>query len=307
MAAQKKGWVFTLNNYSEEDVETIKQRLDGLVVAAILGKETCPTTGTRHIQGYCLFKKRTRFGRVKQILPSRCHIEPAKGSPNQNYEYCSKEGNTIEIGKFTKRKSQDLDLVCEKLQNGTTMVEIAKEFPTTFVRYSRGLQALSSLLSESKKRDFKSEVIVLIGKTGTGKSKWCADCCRSKPTYYKPRGPWWDGYSGQDNVILDDFYGWISYDELLRLLDAYPLRVPTKGGFAQFCSKRIFITSNLHYKEWYKFRDYEPSALQRRIDKLYIDEIPINLLSHYTIVFIKSNIRMISNLYRNRIGRYLRR
>lgn len=43
--------------------------------------------------------------------------------------------------------------------------------------------------------------------------------------YYKPRGTWWDGYYQQPNIILDDFNGWIPYDELFKILDRYPYRV----------------------------------------------------------------------------------
>ena len=41
-------------------------------------------------------------------------------------------------------------------------------------------------------------------------------------TYYKPRGEWWDGYEQDKLVVMDDFYGWIKYDELLEITDHYP-------------------------------------------------------------------------------------
>ena len=66
--------------------------------------------------------------------------------------------------------------------------------------------------------------------------------------YYKPRGDWWDGYKQHECVIIDDFYGWIKYDDLLKICDRYPYQVPVKGSFEQFTSKYIWITSMWGWK-----------------------------------------------------------
>lgn len=106
-----------------------------------------------------------------------------------------------------------------------------------------------------------------------GKSKRAAELCGSESTYYKPRGQWWDGYWRHDNVIIDDFYGWIRLDEMLRILDRYPHRVEVKGGYVQFLAKRVVITSNIEVKKWYSEEKIDSvlfDALLRRIDKIEI-------------------------------------
>ena len=66
---------------------------------------------------------------------------------------------------------------------------------------------------------------------------------------------------------MDDFYGWVKYDEMLKICDRYPYRVPIKGGFRQFTSECIIITSNSEPDQWYKFDAYNGgAALLRRID-----------------------------------------
>ena len=50
------------------------------------------STGTPHIQGYIRFKNQTRFSQVKKYLPT-AHWEKAKGTDDQNFKYCAKEGN----------------------------------------------------------------------------------------------------------------------------------------------------------------------------------------------------------------------
>lgn len=120
------------------------------------------------------------------------------------------------------------------------------------------------------------DVTVLFGAAGTGKSYRAANESRSEPTYYKPRGKWWDGYEQHPHVVIDDFYGWIPFDDLLRVLDQYPCRVEYKGGFKEFNSRRIWITSNQAPEDWYKgewFGDTQRLALRRRLTRVieYID------------------------------------
>lgn len=50
--ARVKRLCSTLNNYSEEHYEFMKNYASKWAVYAIIGKETAPTTGTPHLQGY---------------------------------------------------------------------------------------------------------------------------------------------------------------------------------------------------------------------------------------------------------------
>lgn len=275
---QSKAWCFTINNYGPNEPADLFNRLEGSYVYVVVGKEVCPTTGTPHLQGYVLFRDRKRLKTVKKLIGNRAHLERAKGNPEQNHRYCSKEGNYEERGTLPTGKHTTLSVVCEKLKAGTPLREIALNQPETFVRHHRGLQRLVEVLGESTQRSWKTTVVVYIGTTGVGKSRKCAELCGSEPTYYKPRGKWWDGYDGQPNVIIDDFYGWIEYDEMLRITDRYPHRVPVKFGFTQFLAKSIFITSNKPVSEWYTFEGYRENAISpllRRIDKIHLINKPL--------------------------------
>lgn len=91
-----KCWAFTcydldldLRHFPEIEVKYV-----------ILGKEVCPETQRKHIQGFVWFTKCHRFGAVKtffQAFPTM-HIEACKGSPYENFVYCSKEGDFVERG-----------------------------------------------------------------------------------------------------------------------------------------------------------------------------------------------------------------
>lgn len=112
-------------------------------------------------------------------------------------------------------------------------------------------------------RQWETEVHVLFGPTGTGKSKWCMD--NYPDAYWKQRSKWWDGYFKHETVILDEYYAWLPFDLLLRMCDRYPLLVESKGGQIQFVPKTIVFTTNRLPDEWYP-QCYFP-AFKRRVDK----------------------------------------
>ena len=70
--------------------------------------------------------------------------------------------------------------------------------------------------------------------------------------------------------MVDDFYGWLPIDQILRICDRYPLLLPIKGSHVQFQAQTIIFTSNKPWTEWYKnmLPEHVP-ALQRRIDEEY--------------------------------------
>lgn len=66
----------------------------------LAGKETCPTTGSKHFQCYVAFKNAIRISKEYYKL---ARWFPAKGSAEDNYDYCTKEDDTpIEWGEMPK-------------------------------------------------------------------------------------------------------------------------------------------------------------------------------------------------------------
>lgn len=153
--AQRKGWCFTLNHYTEEELAKLNENAS-LYKYAVFGKEVAPSTGTIHLQGYILFNQKQRFNTVKGIVGARAHIEGAKGSPQQNRVYCTKSGDFIEHGELASGKQSALEVVCQEIANGTSLASIAKEYPQVIVRNYNGLVRLQQLLAVVKPRDFKT-------------------------------------------------------------------------------------------------------------------------------------------------------
>lgn len=152
MSGSGTRWLFTLNNYTDEEYEHINALLSDKeqVTYGIVGKES-GENGTPHLQGYCVFGRVHRFGRVKRKLGLRCHIEQARGSSQQNREYCSKDGNFVEHGHFPDNQGKRTDLAAlfawadefyEEAGRAPTAREVAVEHPVCYVKYPRLVETL---------------------------------------------------------------------------------------------------------------------------------------------------------------------
>jgi len=102
MKGDKRPWCFTINNWTEDDWD----RLISVAEDArylVFSMEHCGDrppevdTWTPHIQGYVYFANPRSFESLQKKLP-RARIVPAKGTPEANYMYISKESMAFEIG-----------------------------------------------------------------------------------------------------------------------------------------------------------------------------------------------------------------
>ncbi len=92
-------WCFTLNNYTENEISSVITTIKEKCKKAIISREV-GESGTPHLQGYIEFKTKTRPKSV--FLFNRIHFEKAKGNAQQNYNYCSKDGDVICLIGFPK-------------------------------------------------------------------------------------------------------------------------------------------------------------------------------------------------------------
>ena len=75
------------------------------------------------------------------------------------------------------------------------------------------------------------DIYYIEGPTGIGKTYGIFE---RFPDAYRPivsgDKVWFDGYDGQETLLLDELRGNIKMSMLLQLLDPYPLKVEVKGG-----------------------------------------------------------------------------
>ena len=84
---------------------------------------------------------------------------------------------------------------------------------------------------------------------------------------------------GEQVILLDDFYGQIPLNRLLRILDRYKILLPVKGSYGFSLWSEVHITTNQPWEDWYQIiRERSQSqentgyvlfnALKRRINKV---------------------------------------
>lgn len=269
---------FTRNNYTPLHVEILKTDLTNVFKYWCFGKEV-GECGTPHLQGYFEFPNNTKLRvtaaqkRLIDIGLEGCAIFPARGTADQNIAYCSKENDFFEGGTrpVGMGKRTDLDNVCKLISEGQSLSEIADIYPAQIVKYHQGLQKLICL--KTSKRNFKTEIFWLWGPTGSGKSRYAWE--QDPSSYMKTSDhKWWDGYMGQDVVIMDDFRPSknLPFHFILNLFDRYPLSVEVKGGMVEFVSKTIYVTSPYSPTQICDHLDWigseERGQLLRRIDHI---------------------------------------
>lgn len=243
------------------------------------GLETCPTTGRQHHQGWVCFHNQVTvsnkcLGNIGKIF-GNAHVEPMFGSLQSNNKYCSKESELKKFGDEPKQGDRnDLKDVVKRVRDGeTTADEICLEDPGYYHMYGRTIQKAEDICLRKKFRSWMTKGIWYYGNTGKGKSHQAfldfdPDTCYVKSltgSEYK----WWDGYTGQEIVIFNEFRGEIAYGEILSLVDKWPHYVPRRNREpAPFLAKTLIVTSALHPQEVWKNRGVSDSMdqLYRRFD-----------------------------------------
>lgn len=260
MALKSRHWCFTLNNWDDDDLLKLADFHNRYLTYGFeVGEKK-----TQRLQGYCEYHNPVTMKRLKVDVSPRAHFEPRRGTQKQAIDYCHKDGNWIEYGEKLPGQGHrsDLEEVATKVLAKTPLSSIAADHPIEWIKFNRGITSLANTQATPKWR----EVLVLVycGETGTGKTR---RAMREESVYKLNQNTngtlWFDGYDGETTLLIDDFYGWIKYGELLTLLDGYPYRCQIKGGHMWAKWDTVIITSNKAPDEWYTFQDL--SALKRRI------------------------------------------
>lgn len=144
-------WVFTLNNYTQGELDLLIQNLE-TVKYAIFGKEQ-GEGGTPHLQGFIIFNENKRLNSVKRFISNRAHVEPAKGTSLQAAEYCKKEGDFEEFGQPPTSQGKRSDIESFKkwiveFEGTISEQHVANEFPSIYLRYRSAAMSMVRLLAK---------------------------------------------------------------------------------------------------------------------------------------------------------------
>ena len=143
-------WVFTLNNYTEDDVSRLGRLggdLDRSGISYLVYGREVGESGTPHLQGFVILSSRRHLAGVRSLISERGHFEICRGTPQQASDYCKKGGDYVEFGNLpTSRPKTGITQYCDWLRTLTrfpTEREIANAFPNLWIRYQSKLVDLA--------------------------------------------------------------------------------------------------------------------------------------------------------------------
>lgn len=247
-----KGWCFTINNPDASDEISLSElaltKTDYIVWGEEIGAQ-----GTRHYQGFMWLKAPARLTAVKKFFRRSPHLEPMRGSPMQASDYCKKDRGIINEhgqlpedgrkkgGEATKQKFQESwNLAKEgKIEEIDPHIRLAHY--NTLKRIERDFAVMPKDLDEEACGYW------FYGPPRTGKSWHARNVFYPEETIYlKPVNKWFDGYRGQDKILLEDVgldHEFMGY-HLKIWADRYAFAAEQKGSTINVRPKRIIVTSN---------------------------------------------------------------
>lgn len=265
--SKARSFTFTLNNYTDDEQHLVQSLSCKYLV---FGREIAPETGTPHLQGFVTFPNPRSCAAVRRLLP-RCHWEVAVASAAANRVYCTKSGDFHEAGHLPPdggvlEVDRWRDII--RLAEAGSFSAIKDSYPDVY-----GLR-LGSLERIHRRRpqdisDLDGEGVFhvwVVGPTGCGKSRSARD---SNPGAYvkDPCTRWWDGYDGEECVIIDDFdkYQVKQGGDMKRWLDRYVFQAEFKGGMQLIRPKKVVVTSQyMPFEIWDDPKTVE--AILRRVE-----------------------------------------
>jgi hypothetical protein len=239
--------------------------------------EICPDTERIHVQGYVEWIRSKNLRQVKTRLGQRAHCEARKGTREQARDYCKKDESRAvdhndepmgpyEFGKFEHEQGKRNDLIAA-LNACVDIHDFMENYPEIYCRYRNGLRDIYDY--KAPVRIAPPNVVWIWGRTGIGKDRYANE--QAPNAYIKTCSKWWNGFDGQQDVIISDFseewksHGWtVSF--VLNLFDRYRVQVEPKGGAINMASRNIFITSHFHPR--YYFDAARWPEVRRRINRI---------------------------------------
>lgn len=248
-------------------------------------------SGTLHWQGYLEMPKACRFSKFKELKGA--HFERRQGTPQQADEYCSKEDTRVEgpfrFGEISKGQGTRTDLLSlrDAVKSGKSGLELFDDDAVAglAIKYQRGVDALVSAYHKPTGRD-DITVIFHYGPPGLGKTHCACDDVENPYFFDGNNSGFWNGYKGEDTVILDEFGGHtLPPLALQRLCDRYPLWLNIKGGqipcnvsFNPVCHHTPILFNNVRYNGCISVptTSHPPGGVRR----------PSSTLTRSTVVFL---------------------
>lgn len=259
--SRSRAYVFTLNNYTEEEELYLQRELECQFL--VYGREK-GASGTPHLQGFIYFGNARSFSAVRKLLP-RAHVEVCKRVAD-SIRYCRKDGDVFEKGIEPQKNGGDTALEIAAKNKRLREVPLEELVRTGELSLNQVpiIKKARVILDQENSLYEHDQVrgVWIYGPPGTGKTH----LARSYgDVYLKAQNKWFDGYIGQKTIVLDDFdsQGSCLGHYLKIWADKWSCTGEIKGGTVNLQHRNFIVTSNYHPKELFEDKNMLDAILRR--------------------------------------------
>lgn len=295
-----RGWCFTS---FESDTPSLPKSAQYLVAQ----HEICPETQRMHWQGFVYFRNPQRFNTLKKLFP-QAHIEQMKGSIDQAIAYCQKtdtsiKGTQIEIGERPEQgRRSDIHDVLDAMRDGQSLQDVMLDYPEVCSKYLRYIKEVQLLMNRPSVY-MPRRCLLISGPPGCGKTGIVHDGFGYDQVYtWNWSQKWFDGYSQQRCILLDEFcHHSVDPNFLKQLCDGYPITRETKGGHVRITSDCIVLCTNEYPETLSLWFELTP-GIKRRITWWNFHEDAPNELCPPGHPYFEKNLEKIKKYFANKNG-----
>lgn len=293
---QSRKWNIVINNPQEYELtrEIIIDRLNSLFPNYYCISDEISKSGTPHTHIFIYRKSPIRFSTIRAKFVT-CHCEKALGTIEENRLYIKKdkekwgdsekfetriEGSFYEWGEIINEKQEKNPLnyeVIKDLEDGKVIGEIVSDRPELIFKVKQ-IEALKEALLIKNANKFRSlSVIYCFGESGVGKTRMVYEChepidiCRIT-NYRKHKEMSYDTYHGEKILLLDNFQNSLYIDDLIALLDIFPMYLPARFYDRYSVYEYVYLLSVLplenQYEDIQKHYSLKWNALINKISKI---------------------------------------
>ena len=286
-------YLLTLNHpvehgFSHENIRTIIGQFSGCIYWCFC--DEVGEQGTPHTHVYLVFRNAVLFSTIQRRFYG-AHIDPAKGSSEENRNYVRKEGKWADDAKHDtnlietfeesgplpderRQQQKDSEVILGMICDGASNADILEEFPTALSKLHHIDAARQVMLEKKYREQFrKLNVSYIWGETGVGKTRGVMEKYGYAQVYRVTNYAHpFDGYKGEAVILFDEFRSSLPISDMLKYLDGYPVMLPCRYADKVACFDTVYVISNIPLEEQYpNIQMDEPEtwkALLRRFDSV---------------------------------------
>lgn len=250
---QSTKFVFTHNNYTDDDLAVYRSDppVDGIKWIGF--EEEVGVEGTPHIQGALVTYKKRSYSGLHALCPplKKAHVESMKGRVEDSVVYCSKDDGFEEYGTRPMSSAAKGECNVKRYDEARLAAKEGRYDDIPSDIYVRHYGALHKIGVESRiepaSRD-KLENFWIYGPSGCGKSSAALQKYGTRAYLKKADNKWFDGYDPirHDVLVLEDIAPQHAYQmtNLKIWSDHRAFPAETKGGTLLIRPAVVVVTSN---------------------------------------------------------------